>query len=136
MEIQQLFTEKIKIVDLKFLRLQIDFGNAFPTTTVVTLFSLKDGRSLVMCDELAENNGRSVHESWHFLAEHLHAALKLPEDKSQCLFMEHSGSFSHKGKTYTPDSVDQVLITWGQGKVVGVSWRPLVVGTELINKVV
>lgn len=100
-------------------------GTDTPTTCAVTVFDLRDGRRIIVCTELAENQGRSVTNAWPDLATVLLDGFGHDISPSKAVFVEHyaGNSVSYQGDDAPWETFDLVEIEWRDRVAVQASWK-------------
>lgn len=92
-----------------------------PTTIGLTTFDLANGKTVIVCTEVAENEGRSVTNSWPDLApavlQHLGGAVR----RERAVFVEHYCTGSYRNSDIE-ETFDEVVLAWSGDKPVGHSW--------------
>ncbi|CAI10438.1 hypothetical protein TMEC54S_00517 [Thauera mechernichensis] len=93
-----------------------------PTTLALDIFEISDKRRILVCTELACNQGRSITNSWPDLADHLFKLLGGQE--TQLVFIEHYCAVSYRDRE-VPSTYDLVDLRWISGHASLLGWTRL-----------
>lgn len=102
--------------------IEVEVPSQPPTTLALDIFEMSDKRRIVVCTELARNQGRSITNSWPDLADHLRGLLGGQE--TQLVFVEHYCGASYRDREL-PSTYDLVDLRWIMGHACLLGWTRL-----------